>query len=200
MPSLSASDADRFWQGLVNGTTDSGASPEEVEARRTEAERKVSTARTEEDIQQLVEEAGDDTSLRKAIAAAGAVRVSSADFANTLESRYAKYGPLLDRNPRAIKRLVNKLALNQSIMLLEEREIEKGPLARWTILELRWPRVAEALRVAPRMLEVESERSEELAAIWEDRAFINVIGNEPGDRLDMEALRAILGVSAKDSV
>jgi hypothetical protein len=188
VPTMSKADAEGFWQSIVNhseGTVD-------LAAKRAEARSMLAGADTEQELQAIVGQT-EDPALRRAVAAEAAIRASSPEFAKGLESRYAKYGLLLDPNPRAIKRLVNKLAINQSVMLLEEREIVPGPLARWTIMELRWPQVAECLVQEPELLDQEQLPHEHLKSLWQDRDFRAVIGEEPDDRLGSASLRAILG-------
>lgn len=188
VPTLSRADAEEFWQSIVNH----GDEGEDVAAKRSEARGMLAKADTEQELQAIVGQT-DDPALRRAVAAEAAIRVSSPEFAKGLESRYAKYGPLLDRNPRSIKRLVNKLAINQSVMLLEEREIVPGPLARWTILELRWPQLAECLIQDPDLLNGDHLPHEHLQDLWQDRDFREVVGEDGKDGLSGESLRSILG-------
>lgn len=48
----------------------------------------------------------------------------------------------MEANPRAIKRLINAIGLNQARVVLELRTVAFDDIVRWTILELRWPHIA----------------------------------------------------------
>ncbi len=65
------------------------------------------------------------------------------------EHRLKPWADLVEHNPRSMKRIVNAVALQQAIHFLEGRQITPETLAQWTILELRWPVLAEFLSVNP---------------------------------------------------
>lgn len=48
-----------------------------------------------------------------------------------------------------MKRLVNAYGIRRAIDFLSERHTERGKLALWTIIELRWPALAEHLADNP---------------------------------------------------
>src|SRR5581483_10145622 len=53
---------------------------------------------------------------------------------------------------RSMKRLVNAYGFHQSAHFLEGRKVTTVALARWTIVELRWPVVTEMLAAQPHMI------------------------------------------------
>ncbi len=55
------------------------------------------------------------------------------------------FAPLLDLNPRAIKRFSMAYTLLRSVRVAEGSDIELKPLALWTIVTTRWPLLAEYL-------------------------------------------------------
>jgi len=85
----------------------------------------------------------------QALSEAGAVHIASASVKEATEHRLKQFADLLEPNPRAMKRLVNAYGMNQASLILERRSVDADALARWTILEMRWPLFAEALAQQP---------------------------------------------------
>jgi hypothetical protein len=56
------------------------------------------------------------------------------------------FAHLLEPNPRAMKRLVNACNVNRVLSTLAYVDIKTEPLILWTILSMRWPRLAEYLK------------------------------------------------------
>jgi hypothetical protein len=66
------------------------------------------------------------------------------------ESKLRGYAHLFDPNPRSIKRLVNAYSLKVAVKSFHRGiEIDQDKLVRWTILEMRWPLLAEHLAERP---------------------------------------------------
>ncbi len=108
----------------------------------------------------------------------------------------------LDPNPRAMKRFINAYALRKAIALLGGGDIETGPLALWTLMELRWPLLADYLSDHPEMVErIGSELASDgippdIKELFKDSAVVAVVqGNDPVRRpaLNERTLRKILG-------
>lgn len=77
-----------------------------------------------------------------------------------MEHRLQKFAPLLEPNPRAMKRFVNDWDINRTIALWAEMDIDKDQLALWTILMRRWPLLAYYLHDHPKKIIMFSETSE----------------------------------------
>jgi len=65
------------------------------------------------------------------------------------EHLLVQFVDVLPDNPRVMKRMLNAFAMRQAIGLLERSETAPGILARWTILEQRFPSLADLLIVHP---------------------------------------------------
>ena len=52
-----------------------------------------------------------------------------------------------------MKRLVNAYGMHQASNILEGRHVDLDARARWTILELRWPVLADALTANPKLID-----------------------------------------------
>jgi hypothetical protein len=61
------------------------------------------------------------------------------------EHLLTQFTGVLPDNPRVMKRMVNAFAMRQAIGLLEGNSVPSGVLARWTILEQRFPALADLL-------------------------------------------------------
>ncbi|HWQ11689.1 MAG TPA: P-loop NTPase fold protein [Roseiflexaceae bacterium] len=101
---------------------------------------------------------------------------------------------LLEPNPRAMKRLVNAYSAYRALALLCEVDIPQAPLARWTILSLRWPRLADYLEEHPQQVEQVGAQQlhgvpSELHPLFTDPEVIAVVAGDEGARLDRETVR-----------
>jgi hypothetical protein len=62
------------------------------------------------------------------------------------------FSRFIELNPRSMKRLVNALGLTRAVAILQGLKVPEETLARWCILEMRWPLVAAGLRRDPTLL------------------------------------------------
>lgn len=88
-------------------------------------------------------------SVREAVAPVAVQRQNEPAFAEATEHRLTGFAELLPDNPRAVKRFLNTFALTRSVRTIEGQAIPTGALALWTILQTRWPRLADALADHP---------------------------------------------------
>lgn len=139
--------------------------PEPPEARAIDpaimeaAEMRVSGISDEAELQRLVEAAkeedvstnGEQESLdrQRALRAAAAMQITSAEAARETEHRLQKFSHLLEPNPRSMKRLVNAVGMAQARGILEGRLAAPETRARWAMLSLRWPVLAEFIADNP---------------------------------------------------
>ncbi len=181
VPRMSSSVRDQFWGGLLQTGDAPEPQPEDVQG----AERSVAGLTRHEDLQQRIDKA-ERPEQRQALRAAAALQITRSASLRASEHRFRGFAELLERNPRAMKRLVNALGMNQALAFLEGRDIAPEALARWTIIELRWPLLAD-------WLSMNADASPEccpLKDLLEDADFQAVIGREGEDgRLDAATLR-----------
>jgi hypothetical protein len=76
---------------------------------------------------------------------ATAKQITGATAERHTEHRLLAFAELLEPNPRSIKRIANAIGMQQAIQFLEGRNVSPEALARWTIIDLRWPALAEFL-------------------------------------------------------
>lgn len=129
--------------GLPDPEADPATAPEAVRA----AEARVATA-PDDDAQQGVL-AGLPVPVREAVASAAVQRQTERAFTRATEHRLTGFAELLPDNPRAVKRFLNAFALTRTVRTIEGQAIPTPTLALWTILQIRWPRLADALTLHP---------------------------------------------------
>lgn len=141
LPALSAQQRSRYWDHLL----DSGA-PAPVAAASEQVDKLAAASGL------VAKQAVIDAAPVEQQAALRAVAVEQSfapEAQKQLEHRLRPFAALLEPNPRSMKRLVNAVAIARARCILEGRSVGLEPLARWTIIELRWPLVAAWLAEAP---------------------------------------------------
>jgi hypothetical protein len=68
------------------------------------------------------------------------------------EHALRKFLPLLDANPRSMKKFLNTYNVLRSVRTLEVNTLPSDVLALWTILRVRWPSMADHLEADPEAL------------------------------------------------
>lgn len=138
LPALSGDARIGYWKTLLDGA------PQAVATLSTkDAEAQVKGKTSIEALQAVIDEAPKEH--QPALRAAAAVEITRADSAQAVEHRLQHLSALLEPNPRAMKRLVNAVGMAQARCFLEARTVSLDSLARWTLIELRWPLLADYL-------------------------------------------------------
>jgi hypothetical protein len=134
-------------RGLLRaaGSTD----PQALDQTRKDAEaaalNTVKHVHTQEALEAKIDQVRHDPVQEQAMRAAAAKQITRGEAQCETEHRLQRFADLLEPNPRAMKRLVNAYGLHQATHFLEGRRVSPDALARWTILELRWPLLADML-------------------------------------------------------
>jgi hypothetical protein len=117
----------------------------------------VQGAATEAEVLQAAQQAASIASPTERIATLGdaAVKLSEPAITNATEHALSRFGEFLEPNPRSMKTFVNTYGVLRSLRTLEEVFVASGPLARWTVIEIRWPYLADYLRTHPDAVELD---------------------------------------------
>jgi hypothetical protein len=116
-----------------------------------------------------------------------------------------QFTDLLPENPRVMKRMINAFAMRQAIGLLEGSRISSAMLARWTILEQRYPALADVLIANPEWTQQITEKIEDtnrerlppaLIPFANSDVIRAIIGEATEDRLDSKRVKEITRGSA----
>nr|WP_321361951.1 P-loop NTPase fold protein [uncultured Hyphomonas sp.] len=115
------------------------------------------------------------------------------------EHLLARYVTSLPDNPRVMKRMVNTFALRLAIGILEGESVPPHVLARWTIIEQRYPALADLLAETPAFVDKlaappASDGTRNLPIKLEpfkDSAALEIIGSHGETGLTSEHVRTI---------
>jgi hypothetical protein len=154
---------------------------------------------TETEIIETLREAS--TEVRDRVAGAAVEKLATPAVEAATEHSLQRFGPLLTPNPRSMKRFVNTYSALRAVRTLEGNPVRSEPLALWTILETRWPSLADYLRANPEAIELLGKPSADLAVVpadlqmlFGDPAVRRLAEFEHGGPLTPELLRACCGV------
>lgn len=208
IPRIGDGERERYWRRLLAANEPRARQMHVIrrEAARNEAMKQVQGAVSMEEINALVKAAAEDKQpeLAQALSEAGAVHIASSKAEEQLQHRLTAFAELIEPNPRAMKRLVNAFGMNQASLILLQRPVDADALARWTILEMRWPLFAEALAQHPELVErVHSNTDLGVEGIAKEtnalstHPLVQKVVGAPGanGRLTSEAIRSIVGES-----
>jgi hypothetical protein len=143
---------DRYWTALLQSNEKNRVSKQLAETQQqheASAQKEVAGVRTQEELEQKIAAVSQDPIREQAMRAAAAKQISSPAAQAITEHRLQKFSHFLEPNPRAMKRLVNAFGMHQAAHLLEGRKVSPDALALWTLIELRWPVLAEYLALFP---------------------------------------------------
>lgn len=124
------------------------------------------------------------------------VHLASPEVVARTEHTLKPFLPLLDNNPRAMKRLVNAYSVNRARAILSFHDIKIDDLVQWTIIIMRWPQLAEYLIKNPGTIDKVgqndiSDIDEEVSYLFNDEDVKSVVdgGNITG-RLNKATVEA----------
>jgi hypothetical protein len=120
-----------------------------------QTQQEITAARAE-----IAQDAADEAEILRVVrqASAPAQEVLAADAARALaspstrvrtEHALRKFLPLLNPNPRNIKKFLNTYSVLRSVRVLESNTVPSDALALWTIIRVRWPALADHLEAHP---------------------------------------------------
>jgi len=198
VPGLSDATRSQFWNELL--VLSPHGAPSEM---KPEVAAQVEAARTEGELFDLLQETTTGPpEAEQAVRAAIVSRLASPELERRTEHRLRRFAPLLEPNPRAMKRLVNAYGIARDIQILEGRnlgtESAAGPeeLALWLVLNSRWPLLADRLAENPGLLPtgLDSDLPEEMKRLWASDDVTTVVNGTPiGVGLTEAAVRSLTG-------
>jgi hypothetical protein len=214
VPRLSLSEQQDYWRSLILGQEGDGV----VEAEKLSAlEREFRELRTEAEIFAHLDRHAGATHVERRAARAAAVRqLATPELERHTEHTLIRFAPLLESNPRAMKRLVNGYGVERAHQVIgghsTKLEYPRERLALWTILKARWPLLAEFLGEQPDAIDAirKGEVPEDVAAdterpylarLFRDPAVRRAVdGSVVGVPLDRVSLELLLEGPAADEV
>ncbi len=207
----------RYFESLLHGTAGAseadpagGDQPQKAEKKQDEA---VQQRREEIRVEQGgdIRQAGIEAALQDRdddITRAALVLEYTASKAARQETEHllARFTTLLPDNPRVMKRMINAFGMRYAIGLLERSNVSREVLARWALLEQRFPALADLLVEHPDWVgalaspEKSKSYDEALTPFLFNQTIGNILtgelspddaGGEAGLVLDEQAVRKI---------
>jgi len=202
VPDLSKTVHEVFWEGLIRGAdkadtpagSDEGADASRAitPEKQKEIAAEFAALTKERDVISATKKYAKDPTLREFASAEGFKVMQSPALRHEQQHFLSEYKGLVEKNPRAMKRLLNAYGFRRGFEIqsgiFREGDGEMDALARWIILENRWPVLADHL--SPR------------SAGSGDGALIDALKKDP-DVLDVakgltwDKLRTIAGAPAQ---
>lgn len=143
VPRLTSDEKNAYWDDLINARFSEKL--EENEAIIVQIEAELAAANTESAIIRIVENYRGDPVRAEIAAAKGFQRMQAAPIVREREHFLSRYANLIEPNPRAMKRLLNAYGFRRGFDIQSLRKSDPDALVRWTILENRWPILADHL-------------------------------------------------------
>ncbi len=204
LPSLPENRRNDFWKQLLARARN--AQPHDSPVQKQEiantARDMLKTVTTHEEQLNVLQSSAvnQNPQLEEAVRSAFAVRAASATEETRTLHRLEKFGALIEPNPRSMKRLVNAINMSRGRMVLERRDtVSFEAIARWTMLELRWPLLADWLAEKPARIG-RNQRADNasvdlvMQGLLKDRMVAATIkGGPDAGRLDATQVVAITG-------
>ena len=202
IPRMSDATRTSYFRNLIG--VDSGDGEQDIWKAQTDAEKRMQELITEEQILRELEKPHVSSAYDHAIRAAAVVRLAAPEVEARTEHTLRAFAPLLDRNPRAMKRFVNAYGVQRAIATLSGVEIGRQELALWTVLALRWPYLAEHLEEHPDAIESLDKDTlavpERLRGLLKDRPVRDVLdGKGVGKSLTKEVIEACATLRTSDA-
>ncbi|HET6940975.1 MAG TPA: P-loop NTPase fold protein [Sphingomicrobium sp.] len=206
MPKLTEEIKGQFLDRLTLG---GGGGPAVVnDDIRNEARSALSNLQTEAQLKAAVDSVPEtDEARRRAFREEAAIQITTPAAQAVTESRLRRLLGLVEANPRAMKRLVNDVAIAQARGFIEGRMVASEARARWAMLALRWPQLAEHLIEFPEAIAawrpnkagvpqgpfVADDLPEVIKGLTKNKAIASTVGRPPeAGSLDEETLLQLL--------
>jgi hypothetical protein len=207
MPNMSSVDQADYWRRLleIHRSMDEKERESKLEKARDQVRQEFAELRTPEQIRTAVRHSPDDPIRQQALRAEAAVRLGRSEVEEHTEHFLRPFARLLEPNPRAMIRLVNAFGVRRDVDVLRGGNIDTRQLALFTILDLRWPLLAEYLNEHPERVEyigkqvIPKDIPDSLQALFKGQEVREVIEAERVEgvetSLDSEAIRACMGLA-----
>jgi hypothetical protein len=191
VPVLNSVDQRRYLAGLLRLGQKESTDRGEVDAVRASLER----SRSDSDVVEALKSASPP--VRQVLAPEAVAKLTDPQVEAATEHALEKFAGLLEPNPRSMKRFVNAFGVARVVLTLENRLVPTNSLALWTILEGRWPILADHLRSHPEAVRfvgnvngVPPNTPEEVRSLYSLTDVAELVSFRPGGPLTSELIRA----------
>jgi hypothetical protein len=183
VPTIPDQMKEEYWETLLLIQSEDG--PRAAEAPDQSPSEAVRDAQSEEEILRAVDDSQERPFFeQQSIREQAVERLAAPEIIDRTEHVLQPLAPLLEPNPRAMKRLVNAYSVNRALATLAYVDIERDQLALWTILYLQYPKLALHLEKNPEMVteigqEDRPDIDNELAPLFSNQRVIDIVEGAP---------------------
>lgn len=192
VPSITSYRRDTYLRSLLDQPKATVESDIEKQEKRLEG------STSEAAILRVVAEAPAD--VRPRLAGLAIERLAEPDLEQSTEHALRRFAPLIEPNPRAMKRFINAYWIARSLQLLDDSYVPLDQLALWTILRARFPALTDCLREQPEaIVALVDGRSapegvpQQVAPLFGAPEVMRIVRYTAGVPLDADALYACCG-------
>lgn len=147
LPRLTPEIQAAYWARLLR--THEAITGPDLGSLRQHARADLERLGSEEEILAMVERPRADVVYDRVLREEAVQRLAAPSLEQRTRHFLHQFAPLVEPNPRAMKRLVNAYGIVRSVALLAGADIDRVQLARWIILNLRWPALGDFLESCP---------------------------------------------------
>lgn len=174
VPRLGERERNRYWEELIKANL---PVEEKVEPDRLDrVTKEIEDAKTESKIIEIVDRYRDDPGVARIVAAKAFRQMQAAPIEKERRHFLNGYASLIEPNPRAMKRLLNAYGFRRGFDIQSRHRSDPDALVRWTILENRWPILAD-------YLEGRAAGNDIIEALMKDKAVLEVANGLTWDKL-----------------
>lgn len=211
VPALSDDIRSAYLERLLSGATTSDGTAS-LDAARSAAQKRFQTLARRDEIDTVLEQTVGSPLERQAAAEAAVLRLAEPELERETEHMLQAFAPLLEPNPRSMKRLVNAYGIASAVEILRSasdgigaRAHHSDQLVLWTILDLRWPLLADYLAgnpaAAKQMLDGNPPEDDEpswLQTLWKSQEVRAVLsGDAPGVHASLADTEILAGFAGR---
>lgn len=197
VPNFDARRRDQYLRHLLR-PTGVADTKDQVSAEVKAVRARLATSTSESEIMDAYRSASPEA--RDRVSEETVERLTAPEIERETEHNLQRFAPLLQSNPRSTKRFLNNYAMHRSVSVLEGIPLASETLALWTILETRWPSLADYLRESPETLALadgdngpDSKLPPEIKLLLAEPAVRQLISFEYGGPLTPDLVRSCCG-------
>jgi hypothetical protein len=202
VPSMSNYRQHEYLRQLLK-VRDVPSSPSQLDVEEKRTRERLKQSSTEAEVVQAMAQASPQ--VRERVAGSAVERLTAPKVQAATEHSLQRFSRLLPANPRSMKRFVNVYSVLRAVRTLEGIMVQTEPLAQWTILETRWPGLADYLRSKPEAVELLGRPAIELMTVpaelrdlFADRSIADLVSFGDNGPLTAELVRACCGATTED--
>jgi hypothetical protein len=174
VPRLNEVERNRYWEELLRSNL---PSEQKVEQGFIDyVTQKIERAQTESEIIQIVDSYRFEAGVAQIVAAKAFRQMQASPLETERRHFLNEYARLIEPNPRAMKRLLNAYGFRRGFDIQSRYRSDPDALVRWTILENRWPILAD-------YLEGRTAGNAIIEALMKDKAVLEVANGLTWEKL-----------------